>query len=46
MKGIREWNYPAEAMSELSESKPDLMVTDMTMPGRSGLVVTRWSGEG
>ncbi|MBI3849960.1 MAG: response regulator transcription factor [Verrucomicrobia bacterium] len=27
---------PAEAMSVLSRSKPDLMVTDMTMPGRSG----------
>ena len=28
---------PAEAMSALSGSKPDLMVTDMTMPGRSGI---------
>ena len=28
---------PAEAMSALSKSRPDLMVTDMTMPGRSGI---------
>ncbi len=28
---------PAEAMSALSKCKPDLMVTDMTMPGRSGI---------
>ena len=32
-----EASNPAEAMSELSKSKPDLMVTDMTMPGRSGI---------
>ncbi|HEY2951353.1 MAG TPA: response regulator transcription factor [Verrucomicrobiae bacterium] len=32
-----EAGCPAEAMSELSKSKPDLMVTDMTMPGRSGI---------
>ena len=28
---------PAEAMSALSKCVPDLMVTDMTMPGRSGI---------
>lgn len=28
---------PAGAMTELSKSKPDLMITDMTMPGRSGI---------
>jgi DNA-binding NarL/FixJ family response regulator len=28
---------PAEAMSALSKCRPDLMVTDMTMPGRSGI---------
>ncbi len=28
---------PAEAMSALAELQPDLMVTDMTMPGRSGI---------
>lgn len=27
----------AEAMAALSQSRPDLMVTDMTMPGRSGV---------
>jgi DNA-binding NarL/FixJ family response regulator len=32
-----EASNPAEAMSALSRSKPDLMVTDMTMPGRSGI---------
>lgn len=32
-----EASNPAEAMSLLPKSKPDLMVTDMTMPGRSGL---------
>ncbi len=32
-----EANNPAEAMSLLSSLKPDLMVTDMTMPGRSGI---------
>jgi DNA-binding NarL/FixJ family response regulator len=28
---------PAEAMDRLSKSRPDLMLTDMTMPGRSGI---------
>lgn len=28
---------PAEAMALLSKSSPDLMVTDVTMPGRSGI---------
>lgn len=32
-----EASCPAEAMSALSKGKPDLMVTDMTMPGRSGI---------
>lgn len=32
-----EAGHPAEAMSELCRLKPDLMVTDMTMPGRSGI---------
>ncbi len=32
-----EISNPAEAMSELSKLKPDLMVTDMTMPGRGGI---------
>jgi len=32
-----EASNPAEAMSALSKSTPDLMVTDMTMPGRSGI---------
>ncbi len=32
-----EASNPAEAMSALSKLKPDLMVTDMTMPGRSGI---------
>ncbi len=33
----REAGNPAEAMSALAQLKPDLMVTDMTMPGRSGV---------
>lgn len=32
-----EANNPAEAMTSLTKSKPDLLVTDMTMPGRSGI---------
>ena len=28
---------PAEAISELSKCKTDLLVTDMTMPGRGGI---------
>lgn len=32
-----EANNPAEAISALSTLKPDLMLTDMTMPGRSGV---------
>ena len=32
-----EAGSPAEAMSLLPRLKPDLMVTDMTMPGRSGI---------
>lgn len=32
-----EAGAPAEAMSLLPQLKPDLMVTDLTMPGRSGV---------
>ena len=32
-----EASNPAEAMSAMSKLKPDLMLTDMTMPGRSGI---------
>jgi DNA-binding NarL/FixJ family response regulator len=32
-----EASDPAEAMTALSSLRPDLMVTDMTMPGRSGV---------
>jgi DNA-binding NarL/FixJ family response regulator len=32
-----EASNPAEAISALSKLKPDLIVTDMTMPGRSGI---------
>lgn len=32
-----EASNPAEAMSALSKLKPELLVTDMTMPGRSGV---------
>lgn len=32
-----EASSPAEAISHLAKTKPDLLVTDMTMPGRSGI---------
>ena len=32
-----EASNPAEVMYRLSKSRPDLMLTDMTMPGRSGI---------
>ena len=32
-----EASNPAEAMSALPQARPDLLVTDMTMPGRSGI---------
>jgi DNA-binding NarL/FixJ family response regulator len=32
-----EASNPADAMSALARLKPDLLVTDMTMPGRSGI---------
>lgn len=32
-----EAGSPAEAMDALARCEPDLMITDMTMPGRSGL---------
>lgn len=32
-----EASNPAEALAALATCKPDLMVTDMTMPGRSGI---------
>lgn len=32
-----EAGSPAEAMSLLTKCRPDLLVTDMTMPGRSGV---------
>lgn len=32
-----EASNPAEAMSALPKSTPDLLVTDLTMPGRSGI---------
>ena len=44
-----EASSPAEAMSALTKLQPDLMLTDMTMPGRSGIefikdVHTTWPG--
>lgn len=32
-----EAGNPAEALSELAKNQPDLILTDLTMPGRSGL---------
>jgi DNA-binding NarL/FixJ family response regulator len=32
-----EAGNPAEALQELARAKPDLILTDLTMPGRSGL---------
>jgi DNA-binding NarL/FixJ family response regulator len=32
-----EASHPAEAMAALSKGRPELIVTDMTMPGRSGI---------
>ena len=32
-----EAGNPAEALRKFSETRPDLVLTDMTMPGRSGL---------
>lgn len=37
MEVCGEAGAPAEAISGLVKLKPDLMVTDMTMPGRSGI---------
>lgn len=37
MEVCGEASSPGEAMSLLAKTKPDLMVTDMTMPGRSGI---------
>jgi DNA-binding NarL/FixJ family response regulator len=37
LKVCCEAGNPAAAMTELAKGSPDLMVTDMTMPGRSGL---------
>lgn len=37
MKVCGEAGNPAEAFSELAKMKPDLVLTDLTMPGRSGL---------
>lgn len=37
MEVCGEASTPAEAISGLVKLKPDLMVTDMTMPGRSGI---------
>jgi DNA-binding NarL/FixJ family response regulator len=34
---IAEAGNPAEAIRELARGKPDLVITDLTMPGRSGL---------
>ncbi len=37
MKVCGEASSPAEAITALVKLKPDLMVTDLTMPGRSGI---------
>ena len=37
LKICGEASHPAEAMTVLAKCKPDLLVTDMTMPGRSGV---------
>jgi DNA-binding NarL/FixJ family response regulator len=37
MKVCGEAGDPGEAMTQLEKTKPDLVLTDLTMPGRSGL---------
>jgi DNA-binding NarL/FixJ family response regulator len=37
MKVCGEAGDPAEAIQQLAKTKPDLVLTDLTMPGRSGL---------
>ncbi len=37
MKVCGEAGDPAEAIRQLAQTKPDLILTDLTMPGRSGL---------
>ena len=37
MKVCGEAGDPAEAVQQLAKTKPDLVLTDLTMPGRSGL---------
>ncbi len=37
MKVCGEAGDPAEALRQLAKTKPDLVLTDLTMPGRSGL---------
>jgi DNA-binding NarL/FixJ family response regulator len=37
MKVCGEAGDPAEALRQLAKAKPDLVLTDLTMPGRSGL---------
>lgn len=38
---VAEAGNPAEAIRELTRSQPELMLTDLTMPGRSGLEFIR-----